>query len=123
MPIACCRHRSSRLKWRPLNEGAFMKFRSTILLTIFLAMTGCANKHKNTHPTTLGSSTQPMASTESWQEAFDVDKSDLSPRGMSNYMILMPGRRAEYQSKDGKLIITVLAETKTVDGVQTAIVE
>ena len=93
------------------------------LCILVAAMAGCASKHKSTQATTRGSSTQPMASNETWQETFDVDKSDLSSRGMSQYIILMPGRRAEYQSKDGKMIITVLPETKTIDGVQTAIVE
>jgi hypothetical protein len=52
-----------------------------------------------------------------------VNKADLSARGISRYMILQPGRRAEYEAKDARLIITVLPETKTVDGVETAVVE
>lgn len=91
------------------------------LVLLIATVAGCASKNK-THQSNA-SATQPMAGGEGWQEKFDVDKSDLSPRGMSQYIVLMPGRRAEYQSKDGKLIITVLAETKTVDGVQTAVVE
>jgi len=88
-----------------------------ILLTTSLLAAGCASKHKST-------ASKDTANTgSSFQETFDVDKSDLSPRGMSQYIILMPGRRAEYQSRDGKLIITVLPQTKTIDGVQTAIVE
>src|SRR5258706_12319163 len=100
-----------------------MIVRLITVLTISLALAGCASKHKSTQATTRGSSTQPMVSNENWQETFDVDKSDLSARGLSQYIILMPGRRAEYQSKDGKMIITVLPETKTVDGVETAVVE
>src|SRR5258706_1981488 len=100
-----------------------MIVRLITVLTISLALAGCASKHKSTQATTRGSSTQPMGSNESWQETFDVNKSDLSPRGMSQYVILMPRRRAEYQSKDGKMTITVLPETKTVDAVETAVVE
>ena len=93
------------------------------LLIVIAAVAGCASKHKTMEAKRGGSATQPMAASESWQEKFDVDKADLAPRGISKYMILQPGRRAQYQSKDGTLTITVLPETKTVDGVQTAIVE
>jgi len=99
-----------------------MTTRASIPLVILLAMAGCASRPKSTQAKS-GSSTQPMASSEGWQDKFDVDKSDLAARGMSQYIVLQPGRRAEYQSKDGKMTITVLPETKTVDGVQTAIVE
>jgi len=93
-----------------------------ILLSMLLTFAGCASKQKSTQAKSGGSSTPTMAK-DGFQQAFDVDKSDLSPRGMSQYIILLPGRRAEYASKDGKLIITVLPETKTVDGVETAVVE
>jgi len=92
------------------------------LLVLIVAMAGCASKNK-TQQAKGGGSTQPSSSNEPWQEKFDVDKADLAPRGISKYMILQPGRRAEYESKDGKLIITVLPDTKTVDGVETAVVE
>jgi hypothetical protein len=100
-----------------------MAWRSTIVLAMLLAMAGCASKGKGSASKDASSSAPTVGSRSGWQETFDVDKSDLSPRGISQYMILMPGRRAEYQSKDGKLIITVLPETKTIDGVQTAVVE
>src|SRR6266550_4873693 len=100
-----------------------MTIRATMVFVMLAAMVGCASKDKTSHAKNKSSSTQPIASNQSWQDRFEVDKADLGARGMSKYIILQPGRRAEYQSKDGKLIITVLPETKTVDGVETAVVE
>jgi hypothetical protein len=100
-----------------------MAMRVPIILVMLLAMTGCASKDKTGQAKKAAGSTQPVAAGGDWQDKFEVDKADLSAHGMSKYIILQPGRRAEYQSKDGKLIITVLPETKTVDGVETAVVE
>jgi hypothetical protein len=98
--------------------------RISLMLILIATVAGCASKDKSAQAKKDGGgTTKAVASTESFQDKFDVDKADLSSRGVSKYMILQPGRRAEYQSKDGKLIITVLPETKTVDGVETAVVE
>src|SRR5215208_742451 len=95
-------------------------------IVTFAAICGChsSSKQAKTSSTNEDRSAEakPVNST-AFQDKFDVDKADLSARGMSKYMILQPGRRAEYQSRDGSLIITVLPETKTVDGVETAVVE
>ena len=62
-----------------------------------------------------------------FREAFDVNKGDLSPTGKSEYFILEPGFTAVYEGKeDGEemvLTITVTDKTKTVDGVETRVVE
>ena len=50
-------------------------------------------------------------------------KSDLSSTGTNPFFILKPGYRLLLKSDTGELIITVLNETKMVDGVQTRIVE
>ena len=60
-------------------------------------------------------------------ETFAVEKSDLSSSGKSDYFILEPGFTAVFEGKeDGKktvLTITVTDRTKTVDGVETRVVE
>lgn len=56
-------------------------------------------------------------------EDFLMDKSDLMSTGSNPYFILEPGYQAVFKSKDGDLTITVLNETKVVDGVETRIVE
>jgi len=123
MTPACCGHERGLVKWRPnKRQGEVMAIRATMVF-VMLAMAGCASKDKTGQAKKGAGSTQPVAAGAAWQDKFEVDKADLAARGMSKYIILQPGRRAEYQSKDGKLIITVLPETKTVDGVETAVVE
>ena len=56
-------------------------------------------------------------------EDFLMEKSDMAPTGRNPYFILEPGFRSVYKGGDTDLIITVLNETKTVDGVETRIVE
>jgi hypothetical protein len=99
-----------------------MTMRLIIALMIAAALAGCASKEKSAKAKKEEDSTKSVA-TGDFQDKFEVDKSELSARGMSKYMILQPGRRAEYEGKDAKLVITVLPETRTVDGVETAVVE
>lgn len=49
--------------------------------------------------------------------------SELSATGANPYFILKPGYQCFYKSADGDLTITVLNETKVVDGVVTRIIE
>ena len=67
------------------------------------------------------------AGAPTFTETFDVEKSDLSSTGKSDYFNLEPGFVAVYEGKeDGKktvLTITVTKETKVVDGVETRVVE
>jgi len=60
---------------------------------------------------------------EAWTEQFVMDKSDLASSGTNPYFILEPGYQLYLKSEDGDLTITVLNETKVVDGVETRIVE
>jgi hypothetical protein len=60
---------------------------------------------------------------QGWLTIFPVPLSKLSSEGESAYFILKPGHQATFQSKDGKLVITVLDETRTVGGVNTRVVE
>ena len=58
-----------------------------------------------------------------FQDTFNVDKTNLVDKGRSTYFILEPGYRLVLEDGKDTLTITVLDETKTVDGVKTRIVE
>lgn len=62
-----------------------------------------------------------------FSDTFAVDKADLASSGTNRYWVLMPGHQLVLEGKDkGKamqLTITVLNETKVVDGVETRVVE
>jgi len=58
-----------------------------------------------------------------WTDHFPMNKKDLSITGANPYFILRPGYQLHFKSQDGDLTITVLNETKSIDGVQTRVVE
>jgi len=62
-----------------------------------------------------------------WAENFQVEKKDFVSRGTSRYFRLEPGYELKLEGREGlrkvTLIVTVLDETKIVDGVETRIVE
>lgn len=59
----------------------------------------------------------------SWTTEFPVEKGELTSTGRNRYFILEPGYELVLEEDDERLVITVLDETKTVDGVETRIVE
>lgn len=66
----------------------------------------------------------------SWQEEFGLSERNLSTTGRNQYFILEPGFQMTLEGKTGffgknyeKLVITVLNETKEVDGIMTRVVE
>src|SRR5262249_47185949 len=58
-----------------------------------------------------------------WTTHFIVDKKDLVPTGRNPYYILEPGNQLVLEGGDERIVITVLEETKMVDGVETRVVE
>lgn len=64
-----------------------------------------------------------IAAEPAFVKDFHIDKADLSSTGANPYFILEPGYQLFLKSANGELTITVLAETKKVDGVVTRIVE
>ncbi|GMV27525.1 MAG: hypothetical protein AMXMBFR58_35560 [Phycisphaerae bacterium] len=69
---------------------------------------------------------QPPAGTtdaDGWIETYTVDRSRLSPTGDGRYFSLRPGRVHHYAGENFVLTITVLDQTRVVDGVTTRIVE
>jgi hypothetical protein len=64
---------------------------------------------------------------DNWQKDFVVNPSELNSIGENDFFNLNPGHQITLLGKDGrdfiKLVITVLKETKLVDGCTTRIVE
>lgn len=62
-----------------------------------------------------------------WMKTFPIDTRELVTDGESTFFVLKPGYQATYEgTEDGrpaKLVITVLAETLTIGGVDTRVVE
>ena len=60
---------------------------------------------------------------DSWQKEFPISNCNLVTTGRNEYFVLEPGYQLVLEGDDTKLQITVLNETKTVDGVVTRVVE
>ncbi len=65
----------------------------------------------------------PKGDDASWTTEFGVDKSELSSTGRNPYFILEPGYQLVLEGGRERLVISVLDETKTVEGVETRVVE
>lgn len=63
------------------------------------------------------------ASSQDFQEDFNLADRKLTDTGESKYFILKPGFQTVYESQTEKLIITVLDETKEINGITTRVVE
>jgi len=63
------------------------------------------------------------ADDQTWTSDFSMEKPDLSPTGRNPYFILEPGYTQTFDGDGEHLIITVLDQTKTIDSVETRIVE
>ena len=58
-----------------------------------------------------------------WTSRFDVNVAELVAVGASPYFVLEPGFQLTLESGNARLVITVLDETRDVDGVTTRVVE
>jgi hypothetical protein len=58
-----------------------------------------------------------------WQSVFPVDKKTLGVVGSNPYFNLTPGYQLSYQHGNDADTVTVLNETKLIDGVETRVVE
>lgn len=84
-------------------------FRPTVLVASLLALAACTSGSKD-------------AST-GFQDTFPVARTALANTGTSRYFVLEPGYRLTYKHGNATLVVTVLNETKLVDGVQTRVIE
>ncbi|MFZ5511489.1 MAG: hypothetical protein ACOZCP_15710 [Pseudomonadota bacterium] len=66
---------------------------------------------------------QVKARNSPWQEEFGISQCQLLTTGRNDYFVLEPGFRLVLQGDDTKLEITVLDETRMVDGIVTRVVE
>ena len=58
-----------------------------------------------------------------WQQEFAIKSCNLKTTGRSTYFVMEPGFQTVLQDDDTRLQITVLQETKIVDGIETRIIE
>ena len=58
-----------------------------------------------------------------WQTVFNVDKKTLGVKGSNPYFNLTPGYQLSYKHGKESDVVTVLNETKPIDGVDTRVVE
>ena len=63
------------------------------------------------------------AANAGWADTFAVDKKDFVSAGSNTYFRLEPGYTLVLADGNERLVITVLNETRIVDGVETRIVE
>ena len=64
-----------------------------------------------------------IADDKAWISEFPVDKKDLSSTGRNPYFIMEPGYTLVLEQGRERLTITVLNDTRVVDGVETRVVE
>ena len=81
------------------------------LVSIMLCIIGCIG------PGTTNSQDS------SWQEDFGISERTLLSEGRNDFFILEPGFQLTLESPTEKLVITVLNETKKVDGVITPLLK
>ena len=61
--------------------------------------------------------------TITWTAEFNIESGELVSTGRNPYFVLEPGYQLVLEDGDEHLTITVLAETRIVDGVETRIIE
>ena len=71
----------------------------------------------------LGAATPGAQPGKDWQSVFPVDKKTLGVKGSNPYFILTPGYQLSYKNGNDTDTVTVLNETKVIDGVETRVVE
>jgi len=98
-----------------MNLMNIKSFAATGLIALGLLATGCQHQEKM------------QADSDEWMKHFDVPSDRFTSVGQSEYFILEPGHQMIYEGeeddKPARLVITVLPETKMLDGVETRIVE
>lgn len=71
----------------------------------------------------FGACAQDSGTNSSWRDEFGISECNLLVTGRNQYFVLEPGYQIVLEGEDTKVQITVLDETKTVDGVITRVVE
>lgn len=71
----------------------------------------------------LSASARTHIDDEGWTRTFNIEPGELVPTGRNPYFILEPGYQLIFEGGNERLVITVLDETRVIDGVETRIVE
>ncbi len=100
-----------------LNQKMKPVFTSIALLTALSSCVNVSAQDVSVSPQDVS------ASAQDWQEEFNIAGRKLTHTGENEYFILKPGFQIILASKNEKLIISVLDETKEINGVTTRIVE
>src|SRR6185295_18104233 len=66
---------------------------------------------------------QEKANEAGWRETFDVNKAALTPTGNNKYLTIQPGRVLKLSNGKDSLTVTILSETKAVDGITAGVLE
>jgi hypothetical protein len=78
-------------------------------------------------PTSPSTSLLTDKTTEGWLSSFDLENCNFASTGENSYFILKPGYQVTLEGEeDGEelqLVMTVLDETKVVNGIETRVVE
>jgi uncharacterized membrane protein YkoI len=86
-----------------------------------VAIDGVSGKVLEVEP--KGSTATAATKEAGWRDTFAVDKANWADHGTNPYFMLEPGYRWRYKHGAEVLTITVLEETKLVDGVTTRVLE
>jgi len=67
------------------------------------------------------------ANSGGWINSFDLNRCDFEPNGNNTYFFLQPGYQLTLEGEEDReeirLVVSVLNQTRTIDGVQTRVVE
>lgn len=78
-------------------------------------------------PTSPSTSLSTDQTIEGWMTSFDLENCDFASTGENSYFILKPGYQVilggQEDGEELELVMTVLNETKVVDGIETRVVE
>ena len=88
-----------------------LPFRETVASIVLLL--ACASCREGRH----------SEEAEGYRDRFSVDPGSLKSEGTSTFFPLVPGTVRVYRDEDETVTITVLAETRVVDGVTTRVIE
>jgi hypothetical protein len=101
--------------------------RSCWMILALLTLAGGCAANKHDAPDAARAPAAAADGKDSFVDTFNVKEENFASTGRNDYFILEPGYQHVYEGKEGgetaKLIITVLDDTKKVDGVETRVVE
>jgi hypothetical protein len=99
---------------------------TVVMVVAGIASPVAVNAHSQ-NVTTPPTSEQRDQTAERWMSSFNLEKCDFVPTGENKYFILKPGYQVTLEGEeDGeelKLVMTVLNETKIVNGIETRVIE